>query len=160
MKNYRPDIMRILLGLLLLTLVMVTVPNPASAANTATLELINNRPEIVYVTFHGWDANRNTDYTKGWFIINPNSSTTITIEHYGDWEQVLGLYAISNNCVWQGDPNANLSDPDISSPVNTSSNFQYWGKGGEYVSTKDWTTVYFFSIKENGAHGQFSYSFE
>ncbi|MBP2664883.1 MAG: hypothetical protein H6Q71_2831, partial [Firmicutes bacterium] len=49
MKNYRQDIMRILLGLILLTLVMVTVPNPASAANTATLELINNRPEIVYV---------------------------------------------------------------------------------------------------------------
>ena len=49
MKNYRPDIMRILLGLLLLTLVIVTVPNPASAADTATLELINNRPEIVYL---------------------------------------------------------------------------------------------------------------
>lgn len=37
------------------------------------------------------------------------------------------LYGVSKNNVWQGDPNANLSDPDLSALVNTSIEFQYWG---------------------------------
>lgn len=160
MKNYRQNIMQSFLGLLLLTLIMVAIPALASAANTATLELTNNRSEAVYVAVQSWDANRNTNYTKGWFTVKPNASTRVTIENYGDWEQVLWLYALSKNDVWQGDPNANLSDPDLSAPVNTSIKFQYWGQGGQYATQKGWQTVYFFSIKENGAHGNFAFSFE
>ncbi|HWR37866.1 MAG TPA: hypothetical protein VN611_00065, partial [Patescibacteria group bacterium] len=140
---------------------MAATPAPSSAANTAaTLELANNRSEAVYVAVQNWDANRNTNYMKGWFLVKPNASTRVTIENYGDWEQVLWLYAVSQNNVWQGDPNANLSDPDLSALVNTSINFQYWGHGEQYVNQQDWKTVYLFSIKENGAHGNFICSFE
>lgn len=160
MKNYRQNILQNFLALLLFTLVMTAIPTSASAANTATLELANNRSEAVYVAVRSWDASRNTNYTKGWFLVNPNASTRVTIENYGDWEQVLWLYGVSKNNVWQGDPNANLSDPDLSALVNTSIEFQYWGHGGQYATQKGWQTVYFFSIKENGSHGNFIYSFE
>lgn len=158
MKKYRQSIVRIFLGVFLCTLMLTTVP-PQALAAVATLELINNQPETVKVAFSSWDADQNQSYTKGWITLKPNTTTTITIEHYGDWEQVLWLYATSHSRVWQGDPNANLSDPDIWIAVNTINNFQYWGPGGNYTNQNGWETVYGFSIRENGTHGSFSYTF-
>ncbi len=48
---------------------------------------------------------------------------------------------------------------DISIPVNTINNFQYWGLGGNCTNQNGWETVCGFSIRENGTHGSFSYTF-
>lgn len=159
MKKYRQSRVKSFLGMLLVALLVTAVSSQALAA-AATLELINKQSETVKVAFSNWDAAQNTDHMQGWITLKPNTTTMITIEHYGDWEQVLWLYATSRTRVWQGDPNANLSDPDISLVVNTSKNFEYWGKGGKYLNQKGWESVYGFSIKENGSHGSFSYTFE
>lgn len=147
-------------GFFLVIALMAVLPPAQGLAATASLELINNREETVRVAYTGWDAVRNTDWTKGWVILKPQMTVTVTIDNYGHWEQVLWLYAFSKSHVWQGDPNANLSDPDLSFFVNRSVHFQYEGKGGQYAGKKGWGEVTFFSVPENGTHGQFTYTFE
>ncbi len=159
MKPYREQILRVFLSCFLFTLLMIALPPKALAS--ATLELINNRSETVKVALRTWDVDQNTNFTQGWITINPHTTNTITIEHRGDWQQVLWLYAFSKTMVWQGDPNTNLSDPDISAQINTLTKFQYWGKSVNYPpQQKGWKTVYFFFIEENGSHDSFTYTFD
>ena len=159
MRDWQRCLARSLCGVLLVIALLAALPAQGLAA-AASLELINNSEETVRVAYTGWDAARNTDWTRGWVVLKPQTAVTVTIDNYGHWEQVLWLYAFSKSRAWQGDPNANLSDPDLSFFVNRSVHFQYEGKGGQYVGKKGWAEVTFFSIPENGAHGQFTYTFE
>ena len=159
MRDWQRCLACSLCGVFLVITLLVALPAQGLAA-AASLELINNSEETVRVAYTGWDAARNTDWTRGWVVLKPQTAVTVTIDNYGHWEQVLWLYAFSRSRVWQGDPTANLSDPDLSFFVNLAMNFQYYGKGGQYAGQKGWAEVTFFSIAENGAHGQFTYTFE
>ncbi len=159
MRDWQRCLVRSFCGMFLIMALLAALPTQGVVA-AASLELINNKEETLRVTYTAWDAVRNTDSTKGWVVLKPYSSATVTIDQYGSWEQVLWLYAFSRSRVWQGDPTANLSDPDRSFFVNPAINFQYYGKGGQYAGQKGWEEVTFFSIAENGAHGQFTYTFE
>lgn len=154
MKKYRKMMNCLLAGVFAL---LLAFPGQAQAA--AKLELVNRRAEPVMAVYRTWDAAKNTNFTQGWIALKPDTSVVITLEHYGDWEQVIWLFAISPTKIWQGDPNENLSDPDISLPVNSKSDFQYWGKEGSDSEQKDWERVYCFAIPEK-SRASFSYTFE
>ena len=157
MQYYIQAKLRSCIGLLLLVLMSAVVPQPVLAA--PTLDLINNRPETVRVALNTWDADRNTRHFRGWFAVKPNSTTTITIEHYPSYSEVVWLYASSKTRVWEG-----VSDPETKEfltkdLINTNRDFQYWGDSGKYRGKAGWQEVYFFHIGKN-EDGNFTYTFD
>lgn len=157
MKGYIQAKIRIFIGLLLLALVTAAVPRQALAAPTLTL--INGRSETVRVALNTWDADRNTSHFRGWFGVKPNSTTTITIDHYPSYSEVVWLYAISRTRVWEG-----ISDPETKDflgkyLINTNRDFQYWGDGGKYRGKEGWKEVCFFHVGKN-EDGNFTYTFD
>ncbi len=155
MKKYGEIMKYLLAGVFALLLVFPVQAQDAAAK----LELVNRRAEPVLAAYSTWDAVKNTDFTQGWIALKPEEKVVITLENHGDWEQVVWLFAISPTKIWQGDPNANLSDPDISLPVNTNGDFKYWGKSASVSEQKDWETVYWFAVPES-SRASFSYTFE
>lgn len=155
MKKYRKIANAFLAGAFLIMLLF----SSGHAQAAAKLELVNLRSEPVMSVYRTWDADKNTDFTQGWITINPDSTVIITLENYGDWEQVVWLFAISPTKIWQGDPSTNLSDPDISFMVNNKGDFKYWDKKVAVSRPQDWEMVVAFAIKER-ARASFRYTFE
>lgn len=151
------SIRRSILTVMLLTLVMVVVPRGVSAG-TNTLELINQRSETVWAAYSTWDADQNTNFTKGWVVIKPGSSTIVTLDHYESYSEIINLYAKSNTYVWEG-----AFDPEVKETyhelyVRTGNHFQYWGMGGDRSNVKDWKLCKFFFVPKN-ENGNFVYTF-
>ncbi|WP_094602773.1 hypothetical protein SPSIL_038640 [Sporomusa silvacetica DSM 10669] len=139
----------------------ITLQQAWAAPKPSTLHLINNRSETVWVAISNWDFDRNTQFTKGWYAVKPNSSITIPVGPNLDYERSIYLYAKSNTHVWEGTL-AELGECDdrvTERVVRTDTKFEYWGKGGWQQSWKDWKRCLFISTNSD-ENGNFTYTFD
>ena len=158
MRRIKGAVAIVCLGLLLVAL---ATPQQALAAPKLTFKLINNRSETVWVAISSWDFDKNTSFTRGWYTVKPNSSSTIPVGPKLDYPQTIYFYAKSNTRAWEGTL-ADLGECDdrvTERGVRTNTKFEYWGKGGWQQSWKDWKRCFFISVS-SGEDGNLTYTFE
>lgn len=159
MKMSKGIMGKMLLGLLLI--VMFSTPRQvlAESVQTQSMELINNRSEIVWVAYRTWDFAKQDHWTRGWFRVNPSSRITIT----GLFGQQVSLYAKSKTQVWEGGPLDHITDDiGVEVVVRTDAKFEYWGWGERewQENWKDRKRCIFFFVKMNAETENFTYTFE
>ena len=133
----------------------------ALAAPKLTFKLINNRSETVWVAISSWDFDKNTSFTRGWYTVKPNSSSTIPVGPKLDYPQTIYFYAKSNTRAWEGTLAAlgECDDRVTERGVRTATKFEYWGTGGWQDSWKDWKRCIFLSVS-TGEDGNLTYTFD